>query len=67
MPKKKPKTYWAGFIDGQFDDNRPGWFVSMDLVKDVELLGLFPSKREAKRLYTDVRRVKIVEVKGKKR
>lgn len=58
---KKPKIYWCGFLDG-----RPhvcggrDMYSPDDIFKYVEL---YLSKKEAKKRFEDVRKVKLVEVK----
>lgn len=52
---KKPKTYWAGFEDG-----KPNIWTFRGGLRS---LVLFNNRKDAKRLYDDVRKVKIVEVK----
>lgn len=63
MPKKKPKTYWAAFKPS--GEIMPAvtlpsgpWFGPVVAHTKTDLVSCG---------YTDIRRVKIVEVKGKKR
>lgn len=50
------KMLWAGFVDGKLDYN---------LLNGFSLLApaLFKTKRDAQAMYSDVRKVKLVEVK----
>ena len=52
MTKKKVTIAWAGFSDGKLDT----WV-------DETHLSIFTTKRVAKERFTDVRKVKIIEVK----
>lgn len=62
MAKKKTrweKTYWTGFFrDGPHISN-----VTTDEGNDLKLPELFVKKEHALKYYTDVRKVKLVEVK----
>lgn len=52
----KPKTYWAGFVDGK---------MLWDYTSDGEhmVIPLFTRRKEAKVYFDDVRKVEIREVK----
>lgn len=53
------KHYWAGFLEGKFDDS---YWVLEDMPDRPELMPVFKTRKEARKIYSDVRKVKIVEV-----
>lgn len=57
MKRKLPTTMWAGFVDGKMDIG-----AMLDAMWGAHGM-LYPTKAAAKRMYEDVRRVRIVEVK----
>ena len=60
--KKKQELYWAGFVNGN-----SVWEVLPDKIdgnKNPDCLSIYKTKGEAIKVgYTDIRKVKIVEVK----
>jgi hypothetical protein len=61
MKRKLPTVMWAGFIDGEIDIGA----VHSAMLGDFGYL--YPTKKAAQRMYEDVRRVEIREVKGRER
>jgi hypothetical protein len=70
---KKPKPIeaweaWGGFSDGKLDVNRvdTGWggYGKGDM---VEVVAIFATRREARKKYEDVRRVRISVIEKEKR
>jgi hypothetical protein len=61
--KMKPVKAWGGFVDGRLnwhlaDTGLGGWGVTYR-----QMPAMFRTRREARKEYQDVRRVKITEVK----
>ena len=53
------KHLWGGFIDGKLDDND----CLLESCQRIRAPALFLRKADARLIYEDVRKVKIVEVK----
>jgi len=53
---------WAGFCDGRIDVLE----TSEHYIKDHRLLAIYPTRREAKYFYQDVRPVEVRQIKIKK-
>lgn len=58
--RKLPTKMWAGFTDGKMDTG-----AMLDAMSGAYGM-LYPSKRAAQRMYEDVRRVEIREIKSKR-
>lgn len=56
---KTTKPLWGGFINGKLDDND----CLLESCQRVRAPALFLRKTDAKLIYEDVRKIKIVEVK----
>ena len=53
----KPKTYWAGFVDGKLDTS--GWSIGQR--KDItDLISIFRTRKTARKVFLDVRPVRVV-------
>ncbi len=60
----RPKTYWAGFIEGKLDTS--GWMLGSR--KDsTDLVSIFRTRKTAREAFQDVRAVHVVLVEAPKR
>lgn len=59
----KPKTYWAGFVDGKMYQMQTIHFQTEHNTFDGGIVHLFPRRKDAKVYFDDVRKVEIREVK----
>lgn len=56
---KRPKTYWAGYVDGKLDTS--GWADPADVIS------IFRTRKAARKAFQDVRAVHVVLVEAPKR
>lgn len=59
----KPKMMWAGFVDGELDYIRSATYSD----ESWDLPALFPTRRLARSMYQDVRKVRVAVQPARKR
>lgn len=62
---KKRYLYWGGFCDGILGHGTFMPFAGQQ-IRGLTAPTIYPTKKEAKKVYQDVRRIEIVEVKKSK-